>query len=112
DQVANVGENQVDARQVVARERDAEIDREPLARVLAPQPVDREVHADLADAAQRREDELVGGSGHGSAQSRSRRSEPRALYPPSPEGGGSRAQRAGWGGRGCRERRHPTPTPS
>ena len=56
DQIFDVGENQVDARQMFfLREGNAEIDRQPFARALRPEPVDRQVHADLADAAERRE---------------------------------------------------------
>ena len=56
----DVGQDQVDARQMLLRrERHADIDGEPLAPVLGPQPVNRQVHADLADAAERREYEFL-----------------------------------------------------
>ena len=41
------------------RERDAEIDREPVARRCVAEAVDRQIHADLADAAERRENQFV-----------------------------------------------------
>src|SRR3989304_129010 len=40
-------------------ERHAEIDRQPAALVLGAEPVDRQVHADLADAAERREHQVL-----------------------------------------------------
>ena len=64
EQTADVRHDQVDAGQIVAREGDAEVDREPLARILAAEAVEREVHADLAHAAEGREDELVRGCSH------------------------------------------------
>ena len=54
-QEADVGHDQVDPRQMLlVAEGDAEIDREPGALVAVAEPVDRQVHADLADAAERR----------------------------------------------------------
>ena len=59
-QKADVGKNQIDARQVLFRgKRHAEIDRQPLAVALVAEPVDRQVHADLADAAERREHQFL-----------------------------------------------------
>ncbi len=41
DQIADVGKNQIDARQMLFRgKRHAEIDRQPLAAALVAQPVD------------------------------------------------------------------------
>ena len=61
-QIANVGQDQIDARQVLFRgKRHAQIDGEPLAAALGAQPVDRQVHADLADAAERREYQFLRG---------------------------------------------------
>ena len=59
-QIADVGQDQIDARQMLFRgERHAEIDRQPLAVALVAQAVDRQVHADLADAAERREHQFL-----------------------------------------------------
>ena len=55
DEERDVRHDQVDAGQVVARERDAEIDREPRALAAVAEAVEREIHPDLADAAERRE---------------------------------------------------------
>src|SRR6185437_13491818 len=67
-QIADVGQDQVDARQLLfAGKRHAEVDREPGARAPVAEPVDRQVHADLADAAERREHEFLGGPGHAQA---------------------------------------------
>ena len=59
-QIADVGQNQIDAGQMLLRrERHAEVDREPGAAALVADAVDRQVHADLADAAQRREHQFL-----------------------------------------------------
>ncbi len=58
-QIADVRQDQIDAGQVVAGKRYAEVDRDPLPAPLVADPVDREIHADLADPAERREDEFV-----------------------------------------------------
>ncbi len=51
-QIADVGQDQVDARQVFFRgKRHAEIDRQPLTPARVADAVDRQIHADLADAA-------------------------------------------------------------
>ena len=49
DQIADVGKDEIDAGKVVAGERDAEIDRDPLPAALVAEAVEREIHADLAD---------------------------------------------------------------
>ena len=60
DQIADVGQDQIDAGQMLlAGERHAEIDREPLAAALVAEAVERQVHADLADAAERREHQFL-----------------------------------------------------
>ena len=60
DQIADVGQDEVDAGQMLFRgEGDAEIDRQPLPAPLGAEPVDRQVHADLADAAERREHQFL-----------------------------------------------------
>ena len=65
DQVADVGQDQVDARQVLfARERHADIDHDPLPARRGAEPVDRQIHADLADAAERRKDQFVAPARH------------------------------------------------
>ncbi len=56
----DVGQDEVDARQRRVREGDADIDDDPLARARRAEAVEREVHADLADAAERHEDEFGG----------------------------------------------------
>ena len=59
-QEADVGHDQIDARQMLlVAEGDAEIDREPGALVAVAEPVDRQVHADLADAAERRKGQFI-----------------------------------------------------
>src|ERR1035437_7697441 len=59
-QIADVGKNQIDARQMLFRgKRHAEIDRKPDAAALVAQAVDRQVHTDLADAAERREHQFL-----------------------------------------------------
>ena len=56
----DVGHDQVDARQMLlVAKGDAEIDRKPGALVAVAEAVDRQVHADLADAAERRKGEFV-----------------------------------------------------
>ena len=56
----DVGHDQVDARQMLLiAEGDAEIDRQPGALMAVAEPIDRQVHADLADAAERRKDEFI-----------------------------------------------------
>ena len=59
DQERDVRHDQVDAGQVVARERHAEIDRDPVALAPVAEAVEREIHPDLADAAERREQEFA-----------------------------------------------------
>jgi hypothetical protein len=59
-QEADVGHDQVDPRQMLlVAEGDAEIDREPGPLVAVAEPVDRQVHADLADAAERRKSQFI-----------------------------------------------------
>ena len=61
----NVGEDEIDAGQVVAGEGDAEIHRHPGAPALVAEAVDGEIHPDLADAAERRKDEFSRRCHHG-----------------------------------------------
>ena len=59
-QEADVGHDQIDARQMLlVAKGDAEIDREPGPLVAVAEPVDRQVHADLADAAERRKGQFI-----------------------------------------------------
>ena len=58
DQEADLRHDEVDAGQVVAGEGDAEVDREPFLAALGAEAVERQVHADLADASERRKDEF------------------------------------------------------
>ncbi len=56
---ANIGQDDVHARLGIARERDAEVDHQPAARIGGAEAVEIAVHPDLAEAAQRHEDQLV-----------------------------------------------------
>ena len=57
---ANVRHDQVDAGQMLlVAEGDAEVDRQPGTLMPVAEPVDRQVHADLADAAERRKGQFV-----------------------------------------------------
>ena len=56
---ADIRHDEVDAGQVVAGERDAEIDHQPLAPLRRPIAVERAIHPDFAEPSQRREHELV-----------------------------------------------------
>ena len=58
DQEADFRHDEVDAGQVVAGEGDAEVDGEPFLAALRAGAVERQVHADLADAPERRKDEF------------------------------------------------------
>jgi hypothetical protein len=58
-QVANVRHDEIDARQRIVGEGNAEIDRDPLPALLVAEAVDREIHTDLADPAERREYEFI-----------------------------------------------------
>src|SRR5262249_21235603 len=61
DQEPDVGKDEIDpGQQVLASERHAEVDGEPGPAALGARAVDREIHPDLADAAERREHELAG----------------------------------------------------
>src|SRR5690606_24092853 len=54
-----IGHDEFDARQVRPAEADAAIHDDPFAPVLRPEAVCSHVHADLADAAERHEDEFI-----------------------------------------------------
>jgi hypothetical protein len=64
DDVAEVGQDDVDARRLRPGEGEPAVDQDPFALLLRPEAVERGVHADLAEAAERDEDELVAGTGH------------------------------------------------
>ena len=107
------------------RERDAEIDRDPLPPALVAKPVEREIHADLADPAERRKDEFVAVACHQAAPAprlppgprvprrRRRRSPPAAPRSAAGPGGrrrrSSRNARRSRGRRGARGSRPPRP---
>ena len=77
---AEIRHDEIDARQVLAGEGDAEVDHQPLARVRRPIAVKGAIHADLAQAAERGEHELAVVCHLSSAfrRVRSRRRPPRA----------------------------------
>ena len=59
-QKADVGHDEIDAGQMfLVAKGDAEIDREPGPLMAIAEAVDRQVHADLADAAQRRKAQFI-----------------------------------------------------
>ena len=58
-EVGDVRKDEVDTGKIGARKGDAEVDREPGARLRRPVAVEPEIHADLADPAKRKEDQLV-----------------------------------------------------
>ena len=59
-QEGDVGHDQVNARQMLlVAEGDAEIDRQPGPLVAVAEAVDRQIHADLANAAERRKGQFV-----------------------------------------------------
>jgi hypothetical protein len=59
DQVANIGEDEVDPRQLVPGKRDTEVNDNPPPATRIADAVESEVHADLADSTERREDEFL-----------------------------------------------------
>ena len=59
-QKADVGHDQIDAGQMLlVAKGDAEIDRQPGALMAVAEAIDRQVHADLADAAERRKGQFI-----------------------------------------------------
>ncbi len=59
-QEADVGHDQIDARQMLLiAKRHAEIDRKIRALMAVAEAIDRQVHADLADAAERRKRQFI-----------------------------------------------------
>src|SRR5262249_9653549 len=59
DEEAHIRQDEINARQIVARKRNPEVDGNPLPLALAAKPVEGEVHADFARAAERREHKLL-----------------------------------------------------
>src|SRR5205807_6489074 len=59
DQERDVRHDEIDAGQIVAGKRHAEIDRDPLALRPVADAIEREIHPDLADPAERREQKLL-----------------------------------------------------
>ncbi len=53
-----IRQHQIDPRQIGGRERDATIDGDPLATVGPAEAVQRQIHADLAHAPERSENEF------------------------------------------------------
>jgi hypothetical protein len=64
DDVAQVGQDDVDAGRLGTGEGQAAIDQNPFPPPFRAEPVERGVHADLAEAAEGNEDELIAGTGH------------------------------------------------
>src|SRR5439155_14219488 len=56
DEIANIGEYEVYPGKIISRKCHPEIDRDPLPRVLLTEPVESEVHPDLARSTEWRED--------------------------------------------------------
>ena len=54
----DVGEDEVDAGRLRSRKAEAAVDHQPFARFRRPVAVERHVHADFAQAAERHEDEV------------------------------------------------------
>ena len=54
-----IGHDQVDAGKVRACESEAAINEDPLAAARRTEPVERRVHADLAEPAERHEDQFI-----------------------------------------------------
>src|ERR1700736_5763826 len=80
DEEAHVRHDQVDAgQQLFAAEGDAEVDREPGAPALRAEAVDREVHPDLAHAAERRKYQFVPGGHHARAEADNGNISPAAM---------------------------------
>ncbi len=60
-QEADIRHHHIDARKMFfVAERHAEIDGEPATLLAIAEAVDRQVHADLADAAERRKGQFIG----------------------------------------------------
>jgi hypothetical protein len=64
DEEAHIRQDEINARQVVARKRNPEVDGNPLPLAFVANPVEREVHADFARTAERREHKLLASPCH------------------------------------------------
>src|SRR5262245_38674736 len=64
DQIGNIRHDEIDAGQIITGERDPEVDDDPAFAALRAEAVEREVHPDLAHAAERGEHKLLGWTGH------------------------------------------------
>ena len=64
DDIAQIWEDDIDARRFRAGEGEPAIDEDPFAPALRPPAIERGVHADFAEAAEGNEDELIAGAGH------------------------------------------------
>jgi hypothetical protein len=59
-QETDIGHDQIDAGQMLLIAKGhAEVDREPGALMAIAEPVDRQVHADFADTAERRKGQFI-----------------------------------------------------
>ena len=77
----DVRQDEIDARQVRPRKRHAAINHDPFAMPLRAVAVETEIHADLADTAERQKYEAVFGAvGHGVLQSGFNRKRLRLKY--------------------------------
>src|SRR5262245_27535090 len=93
-EMANVRHDEIDAGQRLVGKSNAKIDRDPLPALLVAEAINREIHANLAGAAKRREHEFIGGahvasSGHGAlveTDGGSRKTSPAAMVMVPPSG--------------------------
>ena len=57
DEIGDIRQDQIDAGQMLlGRKRHAAVDDDPLPAAAIAEAIDREIHPDLAEAAERRED--------------------------------------------------------
>src|SRR5215475_13846688 len=126
-EIANVRHDEIDAGQRLVGKSNAKIDRDPLPALLVAEAINREIHADLAGAAQRREHEFIGGA-HVASSSHvaltetdggSRNTSPAAMVMVPPSGrpstrppDSSRASKRPASSRSARRTRTLSPTPA
>ena len=89
------------------RERHAEIDHQPVALAAVAEAVEREVHADLADAAERHEDEFAGRSAIIAATSRGGKHSPAVIASSCPSAAAASGGPSRRASRTCRRARGP-----
>src|SRR5262252_5485833 len=126
-EIANVRHDEIDAGQRLVGKSNAKIDRDPLPALLVAEAINREIHADLAGAAERREHEFIGGahvasSGHlalTETDGGSRNTSPAAMVMVPPSGkpstrppDSSRASKRPASSRSARRTRTLSPTPA